>query len=65
MIVITAKAGESLFIGDDIEIRLLQVRGPQVRVGIAAPADLEVASAKLRASRASKKKEEACVPSGA
>jgi len=60
MLVITGKTGESVNIGDGIEVKVLSVRGPQVRLGIAAPADMVVESKKLRAHRQAKQKEGAC-----
>jgi carbon storage regulator len=37
LLIITRKAGEGFFIGDDIRITILEVRGKQVRLGIEAP----------------------------
>ena len=37
LLIITRKAGEGLFIGDDICIRILDLKGKQVRLGIEAP----------------------------
>ena len=37
VLIVTRKCGESLFIGDDIRITILEVRGKQVRLGIEAP----------------------------
>jgi carbon storage regulator len=37
MLVLTRKIGQSIVIGDDIEVVVLEVRGEQVRVGIRAP----------------------------
>jgi carbon storage regulator len=42
MLVFTRKSGESLMIGDDIEIRILSVGTEQVRVGISAPRRIPV-----------------------
>jgi carbon storage regulator len=39
MLVLTRKAGEGIWIGDDIRVRVLEVRDGQVRVGIQAPED--------------------------
>jgi carbon storage regulator len=41
MLILTRKAGESILIGDDIEIKLLSVKGHQARIGINAPDDLD------------------------
>jgi carbon storage regulator len=39
MLVLTRKPGEGIWIGDDIRIRLLEVKENQVRIGISAPED--------------------------
>jgi len=38
MLVLSRRRGESIIVGDDIEIRVLEVRGSQVKIGIQAPA---------------------------
>jgi carbon storage regulator len=42
MLVLTRKAGESIVIGDDVEITVLSSNGTKVRLGIQAPADVTV-----------------------
>lgn len=42
MLVFTRKPGESLMIGDEIEIKILSVGSDQVKVGIAAPRHVPV-----------------------
>lgn len=42
MLVLTRKVGESIVIGHDIEVTVLEVRGEQVRLGIRAPRDVAV-----------------------
>ncbi|MNG01172.1 hypothetical protein D3C85_1107420 [compost metagenome] len=42
MLILTRKVGESLNIGDEITVTVLGVSGQQVRIGIAAPRDIEV-----------------------
>lgn len=42
MLVLTRKIGQSIVIGDDIEVVVLEVRGEQVRVGIRAPKNVSV-----------------------
>lgn len=37
MLVLTRRAGESIIIGDDIELKVLKIRGNQVHLGIEAP----------------------------
>lgn len=42
MLILTRRVGESLIIGDDIEIVVLGTKGNQTRLGINAPADVSV-----------------------
>lgn len=42
MLVLTRNIGETLKIGDDVDITVLGVRGNQVRVGVNAPRDVSV-----------------------
>lgn len=42
MLVLTRKKNQSIMIGDDIEIVVLEIRGEQVRLGIKAPKDITV-----------------------
>ena len=42
MLVLTRKLGQSIVIGDEVEIVVLEVRGEQVRIGIKAPKDVTV-----------------------
>jgi carbon storage regulator len=42
MLILTRKASESILIGDDIEIKLLSVKGNQARVGINAPDHVDI-----------------------
>jgi carbon storage regulator len=42
VLVLTRKAGQSIMIGDDVEVSILSVVGEKVRVGIAAPRDVPV-----------------------
>ncbi len=42
MLILTRKIGESLIIGDQIRITVLEVRGRQVRLGVQAPGDVVV-----------------------
>ena len=37
MLVLTRRAGESIMIDDDIELKVLKIRGSQVHLGIEAP----------------------------
>jgi carbon storage regulator len=42
MLVITRKAGESLCLGDDVTVTVLEISGSVVRLGIEAPAEVPV-----------------------
>lgn len=42
MLVLTRRANESIMIGDDIVITVLDVRGDQIRLGIKAPRSVAV-----------------------
>ena len=42
MLILTRKIGESLMIGKDVTVTVMDVKGNQVRVGIKAPRDVEV-----------------------
>lgn len=42
MLVLTRKLGQSIMIGDKIEVVVLEVRGEQVRLGIRAPKEVTV-----------------------
>lgn len=47
MLVLSRRAGESIVIGDDVTISILEVRGDVVRVGISAPRSVAVHRAEL------------------
>lgn len=42
MLALSRKAGESIMIGNDIEITILEVKGDQVKVGINAPQSVPI-----------------------
>ena len=37
MLILTRKSGESITIGDDVKVMVVEVKGKQVRIGIDAP----------------------------
>lgn len=49
MLVLSRRAGESVVLGDDITVTVLEVRGDVVRIGIDAPRSLKVHRAELLA----------------
>ncbi len=42
MLVLTRKVGEEIFIGDRIRLKVMEVSGNKVRLGIEAPQDLRI-----------------------
>ncbi len=42
MLVLTRKVNQSIIIGDEVEVVVLEVRGEQVRIGIKAPKSVGV-----------------------
>jgi len=42
MLILTRRVGESLVIGDNINVTVLGIRGNQVRIGVNAPKEISV-----------------------
>lgn len=42
MLILTRNIGESIVIGDDVVVRVLSVKGNQVRIGVDAPRSVSV-----------------------
>lgn len=42
MLVLTRKKGQSIIIGDNIEVSIIEIQGEQVRIGINAPKDITI-----------------------
>jgi len=42
MLILTRKVGEVIRIGDAVTVRVLEVRGSQVRLGVEAPGDVRI-----------------------
>ena len=42
MLVLTRKAGESIVIGSEIRVTVLELQGRQIRLGIEAPSEISV-----------------------
>lgn len=48
MLIIRRRVGESLFIGEDIEIQVLEQCGAQIKIGIEAPREILVLRSEVR-----------------
>jgi carbon storage regulator len=42
MLVLSRKQGESIRIGENIELTIIEVKGDQIKVGIQAPKEIEI-----------------------
>jgi carbon storage regulator len=42
MLILTRKLGEVIRVGDTVVVRVLEVKGNQVRIGIEAPAEVRI-----------------------
>jgi carbon storage regulator len=42
MLILTRRPTQSMTIGNDITITILEIRGSQVRIGVQAPADVDI-----------------------
>jgi carbon storage regulator len=42
MLVLTRKKGQSIMIGDNIEVSIVEIQGEQVRLGIKAPRSVSI-----------------------
>jgi len=49
MLIVTLRADENVLLGDNIRVKVVEIRGKQVRLGIEAPAGLLILLEKLAA----------------
>lgn len=47
MLVLSRREGETIIVGDDIEITILKVRQGKIRIGITAPDDVRIVRSEL------------------
>jgi carbon storage regulator len=47
MSILTVKEGEKIFIGDKTTVKVVEIRGAQIRLGIEAPDDVLILREKL------------------
>ncbi|KXZ39062.1 carbon storage regulator, CsrA [Alkalithermobacter thermoalcaliphilus JW-YL-7 = DSM 7308] len=57
MLVLTRKTNESIIINDNIEIKVLEASSGKVKLGIAAPKDIEIVRSEIRKAVESENKE--------
>lgn len=50
MLILTRKPSESVIIGDDITVTILQIHGNQVRIGVTAPKEVNIRREELAAN---------------
>lgn len=62
MLVVMRKSGQSLLIGDDIEIHILDVQPNGVKIGISAPRDIRILRKELLNEARNVNKESAIIP---
>jgi carbon storage regulator len=51
MLVVRRRAGESLMIGDNVEIQILEVGSTQVKLGIVAPKEIAILRMEVHVTR--------------
>ena len=51
MLVLSRKLGEKIFIGDDVEITVVDIDRGKIRLGITAPKDARIEREELRVAR--------------
>lgn len=42
MLILTRRVGETINIGDEVQVTVLAIRGNQVRIGVSAPKEIPV-----------------------
>ena len=47
MLVIRRRSGESVWIGDKVEVEILEIEGSQVKIGIRAPREIAVVRSEI------------------
>lgn len=54
MLVLSRKVEETIFLGEDIEIVVIEVKGGRVRLGVRAPQSVRICRGELRAETRAK-----------
>ena len=50
MLVLTRRPNESFYVGDDVNIMVLEVKGSQVKIGIEAPKEIQIVRDDVKSS---------------
>lgn len=64
MLVLSRKKGQSILIGEGIELTILEVEGDTIKLGIAAPRDVQILRSELLTSVKESNKESVGLPQG-
>ncbi|GEL04465.1 MULTISPECIES: carbon storage regulator CsrA [Rummeliibacillus] len=48
MLVLSRKVGETIWVGDDVEIVITEIKGDQIKLGIKAPKNIGIVRGELR-----------------
>lgn len=62
MLVLSRKKGQSILIGEGIELTILEVEGDTIKIGIAAPRDVQILRSELLTSVKESNKESVGLP---
>ncbi len=62
MLVLSRQIGEQIYIGDDVIVTLIDIRGDKARIGVEAPKDIPVHRREIaeRISRERQERDDAC-----
>ncbi|WP_342559409.1 carbon storage regulator CsrA [Metasolibacillus sp. FSL K6-0083] len=63
MLVLSRKTGESIMVGDQIEVKILAVEGDQIKLGIIAPKSVKVHRSEVFQAIQEQNKEALAAPS--
>jgi len=55
MLILSRKRGETLLINDEIEVKIIDISGDKVKIGIHAPKDVKILRQELRQTMESNK----------
>jgi len=64
MLALTRKVGQSIVIGEGIEITVVEVKGDQVKIAINAPKEIPVHRKEIYELIQAENREAACLPEG-